>query len=130
MPRSTLKDRVSGSHGNKSGPEPYLSYEEEKELASHLVKCAKIGYPKTKDEQIALFELRYENGYNLFIDRDYVSWLLKKHPDDVPADLLSGVSDSSQSFGDEDLVNEQEGGLDLQDTTGDIPEYASEASVD
>ena len=38
VPRSTLKDRVSGRHGNKSGPEPYLSYEEEKELASNLVK--------------------------------------------------------------------------------------------
>ena len=25
VPRSTLKDRLSGRHGNKSGPEPYLS---------------------------------------------------------------------------------------------------------
>ena len=48
VPRSTLKDRLSGRHGNKSGPEPYLSFEEERELASHLIKCAEIGYPKTK----------------------------------------------------------------------------------
>ena len=48
----TLKDRVSAIHGAKSGPQPYLSYEEEEELVTYLVKCAEIGYPKTKDEVI------------------------------------------------------------------------------
>ena len=38
VPRSTLKDRLSGRHGNMSGPEPYLSFEEERELVSHLIK--------------------------------------------------------------------------------------------
>ena len=52
VPRSTLKDRVSAIHGAKSGPQPYLSYEEEEELVTYLVKCAEIGYPKTKDEVI------------------------------------------------------------------------------
>ena len=54
VPRSTLKDRLSGRHGNKSGPEPYLSFEEERELASHLIKCAEIVYPRTKDEVIGI----------------------------------------------------------------------------
>lgn len=54
IPRSTLKDRVSARHGTKSGPQPYLSYEEEQELARYLVKCAEIGYPKTKDEVIGI----------------------------------------------------------------------------
>ena len=47
VPRSTLKDRVSCRHGTKSGPQPYLSYEEEEELATYSIKCAEIGYPKT-----------------------------------------------------------------------------------
>ena len=50
VPRSTLKDRVSGRHGTRSGPQPYLSYEEEEELVTYLIKCVEIGYPKTKDE--------------------------------------------------------------------------------
>ena len=29
VPRSTLKDGVSARHGARSGPQPYLSYEEE-----------------------------------------------------------------------------------------------------
>ena len=49
-------------------------------------------------EQVALFNLRYENGYDLFIDPDYVSWLLETHPEDVPADLMTGVSDPFQPF--------------------------------
>ena len=54
IPRSTLKDRVSAKHSAKSGPQPYLSYEEEEELVAYLVKCAEIGYPKTKDEVIGI----------------------------------------------------------------------------
>ena len=54
VPRSTLKDRLSGRHGTKSGPQPYLSYEEEGELANFLMKCAEIGYPETKDEVIGI----------------------------------------------------------------------------
>ena len=45
---------MSGRHGNRSGPEPYLSFEEERELASHLIKYAEIRYPTTKDEVIGI----------------------------------------------------------------------------
>ena len=40
VPRSTLKDRLSGrvSHGTKSGPVPYLSVTEEEELSTHYLK--------------------------------------------------------------------------------------------
>ena len=45
VPRSTLKDRLSGHiiHGHKPGPDPYLNVEEEKELSSHLIEAANIG---------------------------------------------------------------------------------------
>lgn len=39
------------------------------------------------EEQLALFEHRYENGYNLYIDEDYVSWLQHNHPESLPDDL-------------------------------------------
>ena len=31
-----------------------MSYDEEEELVTYLVKCAEIGYPKTKDEVIGI----------------------------------------------------------------------------
>ena len=34
--------------GKSSGPEPYLTVEEEEELKQFLVKCSEIGYGKTK----------------------------------------------------------------------------------
>ena len=50
VPRSTLKDRLSGrvKHGTKSGPKPYLTVEEEAELTSHLLQVADIGFGKTR----------------------------------------------------------------------------------
>ena len=46
VPRSTLQDRVSGrvELGCKPGKKPYLTIEEEEEVVSFLLKCAKIGY--------------------------------------------------------------------------------------
>ena len=52
VPRSTLKDRVTGrvTHGTKPGPRPYLTRNEEEMLAQHLVQVAKIGYGKTRKQ--------------------------------------------------------------------------------
>ena len=40
VPKSTLHDRISGKvqQGTNSGPDPYLTVEEEEELASFLIK--------------------------------------------------------------------------------------------
>ena len=48
VPKSTLYDRVSGriSFGARSGPPRYLTDQEEKELVSFLIGCAKIGFAK------------------------------------------------------------------------------------
>ena len=45
------------------------------------------------DEQIALYEQRYENGYNLCIDSGYVSWMSIHHPGVLPSS--SGADRSS-----------------------------------
>ena len=56
IPRSTLHDHVSGkiALGAKSGPDPYLSFEEE--LASFLLQTAEIGYPHTRKQVLALVQ--------------------------------------------------------------------------
>ena len=44
--------------------------------------CIRIGVFKSLDEdkQITLFEHHYENGYDIFLDQDYVAWLNQYHP--------------------------------------------------
>ena len=56
VPRTTLKDRLSGRvvQGTNPGPIPYLSASEEYELFQHLLTCAEIGYPKTKCQVIGI----------------------------------------------------------------------------
>lgn len=57
VPRSTLHDRVAGNvqQGTKPGPDLYLIIEEE-ELASFLIKCARIGYPHTQRQVLSLIQ--------------------------------------------------------------------------
>ena len=56
VPRTTLKDRLSGRVTSDTNPAPvlYLTPEEEDELVKHLLMCADIGYPKTKQEVLVI----------------------------------------------------------------------------
>ena len=56
VPRTTLKDRISGRviHGSNMGPKTYLTHEEEKELVDFLVNCAKMGYAKTRQDVLKI----------------------------------------------------------------------------
>ena len=58
VPRSTLHDHVSGKVEQfaKQGPKPYLNTEEEEELASFLVRCARIGYPHTRLQVLSIVQ--------------------------------------------------------------------------
>jgi hypothetical protein len=65
-------------HGKKSGPEPYLTTEEEAELAEFLKKCARMGHGKTKKELFSIVQwslrrsLEHFNGegwWNRFTQR-------------------------------------------------------------
>ena len=62
VPRSTLRDRITSRvmHRKKSGPKPYLSSEEEKELVTFLKQAASIGYGKTKKEVLAMVQKTVE----------------------------------------------------------------------
>jgi hypothetical protein len=59
IPKSTLHDHISGKvvFGARSGPKPYLTMEEEEELCHFLVQVARIGYPHTKKQVLALVQL-------------------------------------------------------------------------
>ena len=52
MPRSTLKDRLSGrvQHSKNPGPAPYLTSNEEKDLRDYLLSSVELGYGKTRKE--------------------------------------------------------------------------------
>ena len=58
VPRSTLHDRITGkvAFEAKPGPTPYLSMQEEEELASFLFLSAKIGYPYTRKKVLHIVQ--------------------------------------------------------------------------
>ena len=58
VPPSTLKDRLSGrvKHGANPGPLPYLTSDEEDELATFLIRASEVGSGKTKREVIVIVQ--------------------------------------------------------------------------
>ena len=58
VPKSTLKDRVSGrvAHGSKPGPKTYLTSQEETQLANYLLDVSEAGYGKTRKQVKAMVE--------------------------------------------------------------------------
>ncbi len=61
IPKSTLQDHLSGKvlMGETSGKR-FLDDEEEEELVSFLIGCAKVGYPRSRKEVIALVQAALE----------------------------------------------------------------------
>ena len=56
VPKSTLQDRLSGKVGvdARSGPERYLTDDEEKKLVKFLIGCSKVGYSRSKKQVLVL----------------------------------------------------------------------------
>ena len=44
-------------------------------------------------EQLQRFQIRYEEGFNVFTDRFYVKWLKLHHPEALPSQLTSAKDD-------------------------------------
>ena len=66
VPRSTLKDRISGrvTHGTEPGPSPYLNGQEEKELSECLIQVSEVGYGKTrKQDKVMVETVAKEKGH-------------------------------------------------------------------
>ena len=86
VPRSTLKDRLSGrvKHGTKSGPKPYLTVEEEAELTSHLIQAADIGFGKTRRDVKCIVETYAQQKNTLkgsAVSDGWWSKYLKRNPE-------------------------------------------------
>ena len=58
VPKSTLRDRVKGKvkPGVMSGPMPYLTLEEERALVAFLLRCASIGYAKSRKQVLTIVQ--------------------------------------------------------------------------
>ena len=46
------------------------------------------------EDQVTLFERRYDNRYNLYHDKMYVAWLQQEYPECIPNDLTFVNPDS------------------------------------
>jgi len=53
-------------HGQNSGPDPYLSVDEEKELATYLIDAANIGYGKTRKDVLGIVQ-RYVEKKRMYL---------------------------------------------------------------
>ena len=82
IPCSTLHDHISGKveHGAKPRGDPYLSLEEEEELVSFLLKCVRIGCPRTRKQVMALAqEIVNEKGIHTIISEGWWERFKQRH---------------------------------------------------
>ena len=82
---TTLKDRLSGrvEHGKKSGPMPYLTSQEEDELATFLKNASNVGYGKTKREVLLIVQKTLEQKGTKPDDYNGEGWyfrFMQRHP--------------------------------------------------
>ena len=48
--------------------------------------------------ELELFTTRYENGYDIYTDTEYVIWLAENHPDALPDDVLNTLQPRSDPY--------------------------------
>ena len=82
VPKSTVHDHLSGkiALGARPGPDPYLSIEEEEELASFLIETAKIGYPHTKRQVLAVVQEMVDAKISTTVSNGWWERFSKRHP--------------------------------------------------
>lgn len=83
VPRSTLHDYLSGKvqQWGKSGPKTYLNQEEEDELVCFVTRCARIGYPHTKKQVLAIVQQIIDNkGIETVISNGWWERFCGRHP--------------------------------------------------
>ena len=83
IPRSTLHDHFKGkiAPGSRPGPELYLSAEEEEELSSFLLKCSRIGYPKSRSQVLSIVqEIVSQRRQNVSVTNGWWERFSKRHP--------------------------------------------------
>ena len=84
MPKSTMQDRLTGRvvFGSKSGPESYLSEQEEKEIITFIESPSDIGYSRSKAQIIALVQqvLHDKGKKDVKVSSGWWSSFRQRHP--------------------------------------------------
>ena len=82
VPKSTVHDHLSGkiALGARPGLDPYLSIEEEEELASFLIETAKIGYPHMKRQVLAVVQGMVDAKISTTVSNGWWERFSKRHP--------------------------------------------------
>ena len=84
IPRSTLHDHMSGQVQQyaKQGPKSYLTTEEEEELANFfLLRCARTGYPHTRQQVIGIAqEIVNSKDMEVVVTNGWWERFLQRHP--------------------------------------------------
>ena len=84
IPRSTLGDHIRGRvlPGAKSGNPKYLTDEEEAELYRFLLRCAAVGYPRSRKDMIAIVQKACNSkGRDVHVTHGWWEAYRKRHPD-------------------------------------------------
>lgn len=86
VPRTTLQDRILGKvkHGTKSGPQSYLTPEEERETVEFLLLVSKAGYSKTRADISQIAEgVAKDKGIlkDEHISHGWIDNFMKRHPE-------------------------------------------------
>ena len=84
IPKSTLADRASGRvlPGSTSGPQRYLSSQEENELVSFLCRSALVGYARTRKEVLAIVErVLSSRGADKSVSSGWWAAFTARHPE-------------------------------------------------
>ena len=83
VPKSTLHDRVSGRVliGGQSGPQKYLTDEEEGELELFLTGCASVGYARSRQQVLQLVqEVMSNKGMPVTVTHGWWESFRRRHP--------------------------------------------------
>ena len=97
VPKSTLGDRVSGEDC-KPGPPPYLTCLEEEERASFLIRCAEIGFPRTRTQVLGLVQqIVITHGLNKSVSNGWWERFIHRHPHVTPMSLTRSRAIASDS---------------------------------
>ena len=102
IPKSTLHDRISGKvvHGVCSGPEPYLTATEENELVQFLIKCASMGFARSKKQIFDIVNRVLESkGKSVKVSNGWWQSFRSRHPNMVirtsePFSYIRAISSS------------------------------------
>jgi hypothetical protein len=84
VPRSTLHDIVVGkvNFDAHPGKKPYLTISEEEEIVHFLQKCATIGYPRTRQQVLALVQaIMNDKGIECGVSEGWWRRFNERHPD-------------------------------------------------